>query len=430
MLRSAPAPHRAARRWRVTPPLTPRPSGAIAGLGVLEEIPGELGGLLWRTLQTVSLWSAVPVADRRELFTAGAHDERLSEILAVAPDAALEAPLFSLQRLLDRPEVVPSAQVGLACTRVAQWAGARGAFQTQFEFVHAAAGACPGDAALALAVGRVTRDRGEYPAAEAWYQRAIGLARQAGDWESYARAWAGLGKLAQAKGAYPSARKSLLKALRAAERRGLREPRARVLHELFTVEIDCRRDEEAERYAEASLKAYGSGHHNLLVLAGDVAIFWLDRGRFDDALAVLLRILPHFGGELRLVILGNVVRAAGAVGDGKAYEAAFQELSAASDDSPRKIDAMQAAVHGAISLGRLDEAELAARRVLETAITRGENKTMFMMEALLEQVRGLRHTTSRVREPAQKFGEPEIRTSSLALHQTLDRVLPAGLVEV
>ncbi|CAN5257026.1 hypothetical protein BH23GEM4_BH23GEM4_04590 [soil metagenome] len=83
------------RRWRALPPI---PAGweSLSGLGVLEEVQGELGGLLWRSLRTVLLWSQVPARERAGLFPQGTEEARLADLLCLFPEPVLEAPLATL----------------------------------------------------------------------------------------------------------------------------------------------------------------------------------------------------------------------------------------------------------------------------------------------------------------------------------------------
>lgn len=423
-------PHRVhTRRWRVLPAArihADRPTGA----DVLNDCTGDLAVVLWRTLRAVHLWAAAAPCDRKELFAPGAQEQRLAEILAASPDAALEPPLITLSEMLGKPDRFAVDRVGLACTRIADWAESRGMPGVYAEFTHAATSACPGNPVYALASARVCRDGGAYVEAEAGYQRAIGLARQIGDWDSYTRAHAALGKIAQARGAYPTARRGLVRALRAAERRGLRELRAMVLHDLFVVEMDSQQDEQAEQYAEASLHAYHVlAHRNLPVLVADVAIYWLARGRFGEALGVLLRVLPRMEGATRLAANGNIARAAGAVGDQGAYEAASREVIAAPAENPRKADSLRGLAQGAVSLERWDEAEKMARWSLELATARRENRTVFEAEAILESVGRLRQASAPTERVAPEV-EEVAKCGTSSLFQTVTRVLPAQAVGV
>lgn len=424
---SSPSPRRRAhvRRWRILPPPVSG-SDSVAGLGILHENTGELGGLLWRCLRAVHAWSATVPADRGELFAPETRDQRMADLLTSDAPEALERSLGVLVEMVGDPVRIGVDRVGLACAGVAAWATSAGKHATSAEFTHAAARACPGSPSHALASARVSRDQGRYAEAEAMYQHTVALARQVGDWDSYTRAHAALGKVAQQRGAYPTARHALQRALRSAERRSIRPLRAMVLHDLFVVETECGRDEEAELYAEAAAQAYAPGHQNLTALAGDVAVFWMNRGRFSDALAVFQRILP-LNRKDRLLTLGHLARTAGAVGDRATFGAAFSELMEVPDDAPRQVDALQYAADGAINLGALDEAEAAGGRALALAEARGENWTVFRMEAVLDQAARLRRAANTPKEIVPVEATPEATTAPCSLLRTLERVLvPAG----
>ena len=377
------------RRWRVPPPLLRGPE-PLEGVGILEEIPGELGGLLWRSLRSVTLWAAVPPADRTGLFSLGAEEQRIADLLAIAPEPTLEEPLAVLASLLGRPEKLRADLIGLACARVAQWARREGARTTELEFSQAAALACPGDPRLALTVGRAARDRAEYPRAETWLYRTIALARQVGDWDSYARAYIALGKMFVARGAFPSARKHLQKALRAAERKGLREAQGMAAHDLFTVEAECKNGAAAQEYAARALRAYGSGHKWLPSLAYDVAFFWVEQGRFEDAFPVLRAVVPCMVPIHQVYGQAGLARAAGALGDEATFGSACDFILALPDEAAGKSDGLVEAARGAASLQQWNRAEQLCETALELAQVRGQAKVRFDAEAVLESVRAER----------------------------------------
>jgi tetratricopeptide (TPR) repeat protein len=346
----------------------------------------------------------------------------MADLLASGAPEELERSLRVLIEMLGDPVGIGADRVALACTGVAAWADDAGRRATAAEFTHTAALACPGSPVYALASARRSRDEGRYTEAEAMYQRAVALARQVQDWDSYTRAHAGLGKVSQQRGGYPAARRALQKALRRAERHAFRPLRAMVLHDFFTIEIDCGRDEEAEMYAQAAAEAYGAGHPNLAALAGDVAVFWIDRGRFAEALPVLRCILALDRSD-RLLILGHIARAAGALGDKEAFRSAYDEVIAAPEEAPRRVDALGYAAQGAINLELLEEAQAAANLALETAQSRGEHRTVFEMETVLERVEILRRATNvAAQEPLALpgVGVPVPRSTLLS---TLERVL-------
>jgi tetratricopeptide (TPR) repeat protein len=414
------------RQWRI-PPAPDFSSNGLPGLGVLEETGGELGGLLWRSLRAVHAWGATVPADRGLLFYPDARDQRMADVLAAAPEPALERPLRVLAEMLGAPVEIDAERVALACLSIAGWARDAGKPATSRDFAFAAVVACPGSPVYALATARQYRDQGLHEEAEVMYQRAVALARQVGDWDSYTRAYAGMGKLSWTRGAYPSARKFLLKALRAAERRRLQQLRALVLHELFVVEIDCNRVEQAEWYAEAAVGAYGPGHAMLPVLAFDIAVSWMYQGRFVEALPVFLRIVPKLEGdpELALMAWGDIARAAGGVGDVEMFDLAYGKVLAAPAQMSRKADALRDVAYGAVHLCRLDDAEMVAHEALSLARERDDHKTVFMVDALLEEVAGQRKNAQkheRVENAVPESNQPLSGSLCRTLEQMLDAV--------
>lgn len=392
------------------------------GAALLHETEGELGTLLWRSLRTVCAWASTAPADRALLFSPGSRDQRMADLLAAGPSPALERPLLVLAELLGEPVRVAPERVGIACLSVAAWAREAGKPATALEFTHAGALACPGSPSYSLAAARESRDAGENEQAEALYHRAVALARQVADWDSYVRAHAGLGKLAQARGAYPAARKSLQRALGASERHRLGYLRAMVLHDLFTVAVDCDQTDLAESYAEAAADAYGRGHGMVPRLAFDVAFFWMSQGRFTEALPVLLRTLSSFDADGQLLGWGNVARAAAGAGDDATFERAFRNVVTAPATLSRKVDALREAAQGAIHLDRPRQAREAAMHALALARERGEHKTVFVVEALLAEVdarggSGAGGPSPRAPEPAPK--------EECSLFRKLDGILDA-----
>jgi hypothetical protein len=187
-----------------------------------------------------------------------------------------------------------------------------------------------------------------------------------------------------ARGAFPNARKNLQKALRAAERRGLREPQGMAAHDLFTVEAECNNVEDAQEYAGRALRAYGAGHPDLPSLAYDVAFYWTLQGRFADALPVFQAAVPRMPSMHRAYGQAGLARAAGALGDEATYEAAWRVIWSLDNDTAGKADALVEAARGAASLGRWSQAEQAGRAALALARRRSQSKVIFDAEAVLE----------------------------------------------
>ncbi|HWK89875.1 MAG TPA: hypothetical protein VNP72_07760, partial [Longimicrobium sp.] len=112
-------PPRAAPRRRVrVPPAVTRGPETLAAAGILDEVRGDLGVLLWRSLRNVALWTATPDARRAGLFAGGAADVREAEVRQLPVEPELVAPLSVLVRLLENPGGMELERVVNACRRV------------------------------------------------------------------------------------------------------------------------------------------------------------------------------------------------------------------------------------------------------------------------------------------------------------------------
>jgi tetratricopeptide (TPR) repeat protein len=242
-------------------------------------------------------------------------------------EVQLETPLMGLVRLVGAPGSAQPEAVSRACQHIAAWADAEGHSATSIAFAQAAAAALPGDASTAFAVGRTARRRAEYARAETWFRRAIALARQSGDWTSYALAFSGLGNLYVQRGNYPAARRFHVRALRAARRHSLRQIQGSALHDLFVISAAGGSSGEAERMARGAFEAYGAEHPRLSILAHDIAYLWMEQGHFGPALTVFEALLPHLRRhEDRMVGLANIVRASAGAGDRRRFDEAWDEV--------------------------------------------------------------------------------------------------------
>ncbi len=374
------------RRWRIPPPiLSDADSPGPEGLNVVGEFQNELGVLLWKVLRSILLWADIPAADRPGLFSEGAVEQRQLEILSAVPpnERSLRESLESLLPLYAAPERVDREQIGVACHRIATWADGKEAPQTALEFIQAASLACPGNGQYALAVAKASRDLAQYARAEAWYQRAVGLARQSKDWETYAIAYLSHGNMLRRRGALPAARRSFIKALRRARRQGVRELEAKALHDLHSLELQAGRRERAMELAVSAIRAYGPSHPSLPILAHDVAYAWVEAGRHGHALPVLMEMLPKIPATVRPVGLGSIARAAGGVGDASAFDWSVDQLESYSA-APGVAEAWVEVARGAILLGRHDEARQAVATAESMAAARGEGHVRFMAESILE----------------------------------------------
>lgn len=378
------------RRWRV-PPALKRGDEIFEGLGVLDELSGERGLVLWQSLRDALLWADAQEDERAALFAADAERARMAAILTSQPSPELEEPLGVLARMLGEPTHISEEMVALACRRVSQWADDEGLLTTALAFAQAAATVTPGDAGTAFAVGKLARRCAQYARAETWYRRTIALARQIGDWATYAMAFLGLGSMYQQRGNFPAARRFLLRSLRAAQRNSLHGIEGMAQHDLFVVAMEADRHEEAGPWARAAYEAYGPHHPAVPRLAQDVAYWWTMQGHYAEAMPVLESVLPHFAlPSDRMTVLGSIARAAGGMGQRDRFRDAWDEAhellrSTRADD--RAAQGLLDMAHGAAALGLWDKAETAAREAIETGSRRNEARIRLTAEALMDSVR-------------------------------------------
>jgi tetratricopeptide (TPR) repeat protein len=378
------------RRQRVPPALTRGPE-RFEGLPVLDEIKGDLGLVLWRSVRNILLWAGTPAERRGALFSGPAAAMRIDDLAAAHPEPELLAPLSVIVSLLEHPGTAGLLRVVNACRRISMWAEQRGALGTALEFTQAAAIAAPESASLAFGVGRLSRRRAEYDRAESWYARAVILGRQAKDWKSYALAFSGMGNLHVQRGNYPAARRAQLRCLRASRRHGLRAIEAGAYHDLFAVSVEMGAGFEADDLAQRAFGSYGPEHPMVPRLAYDVAYNWALQGNFAGALRVAKALLAHFTSPSeRALVLGLAARAAGGVRDVDSFAAtAAQAVSLTASDSARDSAArtLLGLAHGALSLDRWEAADGWAGQALHIATGRKEGRVSIEAEAVLDHAR-------------------------------------------
>jgi tetratricopeptide (TPR) repeat protein len=384
-------PRKTLRRWRVPPALTHGDTDAFEGLSVLDEIPGELGIVLWQSLRDAMLWGRSNQADRGALFAEGAERARLAAVLTAGTPVEVEEPLKAVAAMLGTAGTAREENVALACREISQWAEARGLLATALAFSQSAAVVTPADPSASYTVGRLARRRAEHARAETWFRRTVALARQAGDWPTYALSFVGLANVYMLRGNFPAARRFNVRALRAAGRNSLHDIEGMALHGLFTMAGDSGNPGEATQLARRAFEAYGPLHPRLPHLAQDVAYFWCTYGCFAAALPVLQSVLKHFTEPAdRLMVLGSIGRAAGGAGERGVFQQSWDEaveMMGANGGLDTAARTYLDLAHGALSLGAWERAEDAAQRALDGATRRGDAQTRLTAEALVEAAR-------------------------------------------
>ncbi|HEX2211590.1 MAG TPA: tetratricopeptide repeat protein [Longimicrobium sp.] len=397
---------------------------------MLDEMEGPLAVLLFQLARDVYVWGSTPPEERAGLFEPHA-DEALASMLREADaDLQLETPLLSLIRVTGAPEAADEEQVAVACQHVALWADQNEHLETAIAFAQCAAVVVPADAALNFAVGRLARRRAEYARAETWYRRAIALARQSGDWTTYAMCFIGLGTLYMQRGKLPASRRFLLRGLRTARRHSIRGLQGSALHDLATLAAAAGQPEEAERLARQAFEMYGPEHPRLVFLAADVAYFWTEAGRFRAALTVFQALVHHVQRrEDRMMAQANLVRAAAGAGERRVFEQTWDEVwdrMSRTQYLENAATVMLELARGAVMLGEHERAERAAERAAQIARERGEAQVLLKAESVLDQARRTRGV--RTRAAAVEPAEPETAERAESFAMDLVRTLNASLV--
>jgi tetratricopeptide (TPR) repeat protein len=424
------AQQRPPRRWRTPPPLTRGSAEAMEGMEILREVPGETGVLLWQAYRNVMFWATAEPEDRGKLFSPEAGQRRLEDLLAADVPAAVVDALVSVGRLLGAPDTTRGESVADAMRAIAQWADAQGHDATALSFTQTAALAAPRNADFALAVGKSSRRRGENARAETWFRHAIMVARQTGAWETYGRAYLALGNMARERGNFPIAQRMHIKALRSGKRKGLAPIIGLASHDLFVVATETGRNEQAEHFARQAFRAYGTEHHNLPVLAHDIAYYWMNQGNFARALPVFEALQPLFP-EMKnqLLVRAHVIRAAGGAGDRERFRKTWNEamkLTREADVVPVLADSLLEMARGASSLGEWDRAEQVAERAVAVATERNEPTVLIRAEGILESIRNGRSVERAV---AARSGRSTDQADALAheMVRTLEHRATAGV---
>jgi tetratricopeptide (TPR) repeat protein len=375
------------RRWRV-PGHYLHNAERFEGAGILDENPGPSGLLLWQCERDVRLWALSSTARREFLFVDGASPRCLAALRELETESAeLLPPLQALAGMLAYPGETSPDVVMLACRRVAMWAEHGGRYATALRFSESAALSQPRVADCAYHVGRLARRGGQTGLAEGWLNRAIVLARQLGDWDTYAAAYSGLGNVSLTRGNLPAAERFQQKALRIATKHSLPARAGAALHDMFVVAGEAEQVDRAIEYAQRAFEAYPAGHPGRIGLAHDVASVWMDLGDFRSALPILLVLWRHLPRDQQVIGLANVARAAGALRDRACFEAhrdlAIRELKEASTPEMHP-GALLNLARGAASLGDITEARSLAADAEASAVNRREHKLEFEAEALLQ----------------------------------------------
>jgi tetratricopeptide (TPR) repeat protein len=312
------------RRWCIPPAILREPDETLEASQILEEFKGDLGLLLWNSLRDVTLWSSIDPDRREGLFTTEAAHKRMVMLQTTPVERELEVWLTTLLAVVDSPVTTSGEIISMVCLELSRWALDRGAFGTSLAYAQAAALATPEEAGPAQTVGSLALRWGRGPRAETWLRRCIGLARRGRDWPSYAQAYVDLGSLYARRELHGLARRYFTQAMRASRRHGLLGIRGAALHGLFLLAMEAGELDDAERYAKASMRAFGRGHVRLPGLMHDFAYLWVMRENYPRAIPMLQKLLVQRTEPAdRAITLAILARAAAGTGERRLYEEAW-----------------------------------------------------------------------------------------------------------
>jgi tetratricopeptide (TPR) repeat protein len=409
-----------ARRHAIPPaPVWPRKEE-----GVLRDVGGALGLLLWQRVRDVRLWARVPPEDRRGLWAP--PDELEHERMAYAgiDEPGLMEPLVVLASMVRFPDLAAGEEIAAACLRISAWGEASGASETSVQFAEAAAAAAPAHATAAVTAGRACRRVGASERAASWYRRAIPLAWRGRDLETYVRAQLGYGFVLFTMGRFDKARAHYKRAARVASWAGRYAVAAEAQHDLLTIASDTGRYRDGTAHAKEALELYSQKHGRVPYLVHDYAYLLICNGFFGSAVPLLEAVLGYIvQPRERVLVMGNLARCVAALGDRKRFDSAVGEvLRLAAQSEEFAAAALLHVAEGAHALGEWDRAESLATHALEVATRLGHETPRQRAAALLER-------TAR-REPGDAALEPpnpgEVRELTAVLLSRLSRIGAAG----
>lgn len=359
-----PAPRKGPMRWHVPPAILHDERETLEGTSILDEFRSPVGVYLWERWRDVTLWSAAARADRGGLFAEAAPGAE-----PAAPPDLPPAVSVTFGRLVREPTAVSADEVAGAAEKVAAWARQHRAPATALAFTQAAALATPEEPERALATGRLAAAAGQDARAEAWFRRALGLGRRAGDWATYAFAYIGLGALREQRGESGPAHAFYERAWRASHRHGSRKGRGAAAHGMMRAALREGRMDDAERLGGRALTYLGE-HPGLRHDLAELAVL---QGRGAEAVPVLQELLDSRSGlSQRVHTLCLLCRAAAQAGERDTLEIvwpAVEELVRAAGQGAGAGGALLDLARAVAATGAVHRAAFIVRAVQDTAVS-------------------------------------------------------------
>lgn len=228
-------------------------------------------------------------------------------------------------RAVDAAEEGDAARAGTAAARLSELCEAARFPLIAAVFAEAAALADLEDAARALRVATLARDRADHRAAVWWGRRSAVIARRQRNWSLAVHGWARTADGLHERGDYARSLSARRMEVRAARNARSRDLYARALHSLFAAHYVAGNIERARALGKRVLQVYPAGHPRLPNVVLDTAVLTLEDGNAPGALRVLLTLdgkIPAL--RDRIVLTVTTAKAAACCGDLPVYVAAVR----------------------------------------------------------------------------------------------------------
>lgn len=383
-------------------PRAPDPRPSLAMLPALRDVGDDFAWAVW-----YAVWR---VRDGEEPAGPAAAAERLDRFhaaLGCVPelDRALET-LADYLRGAGAPRDASDALL-----RISEWALDSGAAEPAIQCAEAAAVLVPESSRRALAAGRANRISSEPARAALYYERAMTLARLRKNWRVYVRAHMGAGQVKKTLGDPVAARAHYYTAARAARSlSGEKWLAAQTRHDLMGLAAEQDQYEEALRDAQQALEWYPRHHPGLPALIHDFAFLLVRMNEYERAVPLLTNVLPKLLPRDQVIGWSTLARGAAATGDAVGYQRAAENvLRLVGLFDLHAAEAFENLASGACCLALWDEAEQYARRSLEIARRRSDER---IRENASRALAGARAKSAPPRKPPldQRLAESLLQT--------------------
>ena len=221
-----------------------------------------------------------------------------------------------------------------------------------------------------------------------WFERAVGLARRAGNHVEYTRAHIGFGILFQTLGKDRRARRHFHTAAVIARKDGRRWLAAEAQHDLMLMSTERGRYEEAESHAAKALAWYPKHHRRFPFFVADLCFLLVCEAHYSVAVELLTAFLNVVESPPQQVLgLSLLARALAGAGDRPRFGRTRSKVQRLLEEFREYEPAARVNIaegERAASLWR--DAEVTARKALDAATARRDSVPERLARALLVEI--------------------------------------------